>query len=128
MSGRCRCGSETDRVGSRYSRKDGTVVLRHECPECNRTRCARWRRNNPGRMYEIVRRSTLRQPHKQRARMAVHQAVMSGRLQRPFFCPVCSLTARVEAHHSDYSRPLDVLWMCRQCHARLHREPIINSE
>lgn len=28
---------------------------------------------------------------------------------------------RVEAHHSDYSKPLDVDWLCKEHHALWHR-------
>jgi hypothetical protein len=26
------------------------------------------------------------------------------------------------AHHSDYSKPLDIEWLCNSCHERLHAE------
>lgn len=28
----------------------------------------------------------------------------------------------VEAHHEDYSKPLEVIWLCRECHLELHKE------
>ncbi|WP_218650451.1 hypothetical protein [Brevundimonas sp. P7753] len=36
-------------------------------------------------------------------------------------CEVCSAT-RVDAHHDDYSRPLDVRWLCRAHHMEVHNE------
>lgn len=37
-------------------------------------------------------------------------------------CEDCGSTDRIEKHHEDYSRPLDVVFLCRTCHlARHHR-------
>jgi hypothetical protein len=29
---------------------------------------------------------------------------------------------KVHAHHEDYSRPLDVTWLCQKCHVQRHVE------
>lgn len=62
---------------------------------------------------------------KVRARSKVYVALASGRLEkRP--CEAVDRHGRfcrrtpVHAHHEDYSRPLDVVWLCRCCHARRH--------
>jgi hypothetical protein len=34
-------------------------------------------------------------------------------------CEVCGSTVSVEAHHEDYSRPLDVRWLCNYHHRRV---------
>jgi hypothetical protein len=52
------------------------------------------------------------------ARWAVHNAVKRGSLKRQP-CIVCS-SGEAEAHHSDYSKPLDVDWLCRKHHALWH--------
>jgi hypothetical protein len=34
-------------------------------------------------------------------------------------CFICG-NAKVEAHHPDYSRPLDVVWLCKKHHTEVH--------
>ena len=50
----------------------------------------------------------------------VRAAVKSGRLIRPDSCSGCGRRVEVHAHHDDYSKPLDVRWLCRRCHALEH--------
>jgi predicted DNA-binding transcriptional regulator AlpA len=52
------------------------------------------------------------------AHVAVAKAVSAGRLIRQP-CEWCG-NAKAEAHHSDYTKPLHVQWLCRSCHVRLH--------
>ena len=35
-------------------------------------------------------------------------------------CSTCKSTERIDGHHPDYDRPLDVIWLCRPCHVLLH--------
>jgi hypothetical protein len=60
-----------------------------------------------------------------RAAMAVCRAVKRGLLIRSDTCEQCgSVGRKIEAAHHDYSRPLDVRWLCKPCHARWdRREP-----
>lgn len=67
------------------------------------TRQAGWRRANP---------------LKYSAHLAVQRALATGRLQR-LPCEVCG-RARVDAHHDHYDRPLEVRWLCRSHHVKLH--------
>lgn len=54
-----------------------------------------------------------------RAHNIVEQAILNGLLvRRP--CEVCGVL-HVDAHHDDYSKPLEVRWLCRKHHLLHHR-------
>lgn len=59
-------------------------------------------------------------PEKNKARNAVANGLRDGKLKRGETCFFCSETEKLQAHHSDYSRPLDVYWLCPRCHGKLH--------
>lgn len=55
-----------------------------------------------------------------RMRYLVKCALRDGRLIRPDYCSQCKKMRSVVAHHDDYAKPLDVRWLCRQCHQNWH--------
>jgi ribosomal protein S27AE len=57
---------------------------------------------------------------RQRAHNAVHAAIKSGKLVRQS-CLRCE-HGKTIAHHEDYSKPLDVIWLCQPCHKTRHKE------
>jgi len=57
---------------------------------------------------------------KYRARRMVHDAIRRGLIQRQP-CAVCG-DPKSEGHHNDYSKPLDVIWLCRKHHREIHQE------
>lgn len=62
---------------------------------------------------------------KRKAHVLVGHALRAGRLvKQP--CERCGAAENIHAHHEDYSKPLDVNWLCVPCHAQRHRE--INEE
>ena len=64
-----------------------------------------------------------RYPERRAARVAVGNALRSGRMQRPATCSACGGVTRLHAHHDDCSRPLDVRWLCVPCHEVAHHGP-----
>ena len=67
----------------------------------------RWRQRNP-----IARTAHIR----------VGTARRQGKLMPcPCEWPGCRET-RVDAHHDDYSQPLEVTWLCRKHHKARHRQ------
>lgn len=61
-------------------------------------------------------------PIKYKAQTAVRNAVSNGLLVKPSLCESCSSSDNVlHGHHDDYSKPLDVRWLCPSCHTDWHR-------
>ena len=76
------------------------------------------------RFKEPKRKETLRamrerrDPVKRRAAYLTSNAIRDGRLIRQP-CEVCA-DPKVEAHHDDYTKPLEVRWLCREHHLEHH--------
>jgi hypothetical protein len=70
-----------------------------------------------------------RYPVKTAAKAAIKAALARGDLSRPDVCEECAERpepfangrSAIHAHHDDYSRPLDVRWLCQKCHNEHHR-------
>lgn len=76
--------------------------------------------------YKVSQQKSLKKyfsnhPERRAAQTALGNAVRDGRLT-PW--PVCALpecNAAPEAHHPDYSHPLDVVWLCGHHHKQAHK-------
>ena len=75
--------------------------------------------------YEDTKAYRLRWPEKYKARQAVCNAVRTGRLIKPESCETCGEVGRVEGHHDDYSKPLEVRWLCSPCHHQHHAMEVL---
>lgn len=104
----------------------GTKTTRgqyHICRACNLLHSKNYRKTKNGRkrVNEAVYRSMKKHQKRQNARANLNYHVRSGHIVRPDKCSVCLKKTKVEGHHKDYSKPLEVTWACRQCHADLHK-------
>lgn len=76
-----------------------------------------YRGGRSARPYQsYVKRYKTANPEKIQAHRAVEAALRKGTLVRPEFCDSCFLKRKIDAHHEDHSKPLDVQWLCRKCH------------
>lgn len=111
--------------------KDGRLG---KCKDCTKTDVKKHRQDNweTVRAYDRQRASqphrvaTRRKvtahyiaqfPHRKKANTAVGNALRSGKLKKQP-CWVCGCNA--VAHHPDYDRPLDVVWLCQAHHRQAH--------
>jgi len=50
------------------------------------------------------------------ARGQVSKALRSNKIKKPDLCQLCYEKRKLHAHHEDYKKPLEVLWICEHCH------------
>jgi hypothetical protein len=107
LLGKCKDCTKQD-VRENYKAKRTTISLyerqRNQTPERRAAKA------------DYQRMHRLRNPEKAAARNAIYNALRDGKIVRPEFCGNCGRTAKVQAHHTDYSKPLDVVWLCFDCH------------
>lgn len=95
-------------------------------------------------MHDVLKRRTVMRPKEQfgaenrffrggsteddHAQNMVEYAVRIGRLIRPDACEQCGKNGTfkdgrtaIQAHHSDYNKPLEVIWLCQKCHHEWHK-------
>ena len=61
---------------------------------------------------------------KLKANALLRQAVRRGEISKPDRCEKCGRRPHgeieLQGHHPDYSKPLEVRWLCNSCHGMMH--------
>lgn len=51
----------------------------------------------------------------------VLNALLKAGLVKPDKCEICKGLEDTQSHHPDYSNPFEFIWLCKRCHAFIHR-------
>ena len=120
-------------IGEFYlSKRDGH---RTRCKPCHREDCIEYSKNGYHAKYnreyysrpdikereKAYNREYVKRPHVKLRFFAsryVANAIKAGKLKREP-CAMCG-KEQVQAHHSDYSQPLMIVWLCLTCHRKIH--------
>lgn len=76
-------------------------------------------------MRESRDRWSLRNPEKRAAHVILGNAIKSGKVKKPTSCSKCMKFMRsriLHGHHFDYTKPLEVEWLCVYCHIDEHKD------
>jgi hypothetical protein len=101
------------------------------CKECAKARTTKRRRETnyaAQRKYESSEKGRSKRRAYTSANLSVFHAIRRGDLERKP-CEVCGAETS-EAHHPDYAKPLDVMWLCRSHHIQWHHDngPGLNAD
>jgi hypothetical protein len=139
LSKQCKICNLTKKLGEFYAHpasKDGHL---NKCKECHKAAVKVNYRSNKEyyqeyerkrfrckerkkKIAEYQRKRRAKNPEKYKARMMLNNSIRDGKSQKKP-CEFCGCKA-VEAHHHDYSKPLDVKWLCFICHRREHNQMV----
>lgn len=73
--------------------------------------------NRRAKHNQLTKNQRIKYPEKYKARTAVSNAIRDGRLTK-MSCCVCG-DVNSTAHHEDYSKPLEVVWVCSKHHKEI---------
>lgn len=126
---------------TKYNRSKKKSLCNKRYRETHREQCSKWslewqRKNREHvRKIERIRNSTLkgkiirkeiakRYAEKNRikrlAKDAVHNAIRAGKLNK-MPCVKCGIK-KAEGHHPNYTKPLEVIWLCKKHHKEIHKK------
>lgn len=115
-------GREVHAASSRKYYKQNRVQIQERQREYAKTPKGREVFANYGKRYK------LENPDKIKAQNDLNNAIRSGEIVRPKNCSECGKEGdthkhfTIHGHHADYSKPLEVVWLCRPCHVDEHRK------
>ena len=110
-------GCGRDLPESEFSWREKGVCRQNRCKSCSSA--------NPENAFETRLSTFEKNPTEYNAHKVTEAAIAAGVLKRPDKCSICGISGsvrRIEAHHDDYMKPLDVIWACTPCHKRLDGE------
>jgi hypothetical protein len=97
---------ENDRKYSRKYRED-----HQEWKKKSNKKCAE-------KMKELVKKYIKKNPDRIKAHTILNCAIKKGKINRQP-CFICN-KEKTDGHHIDYSKPLEVVWLCHSHHKKLH--------
>lgn len=74
-------------------------------------------KKNPEKIKEYSRRDREKHHIQHRARRKANYNI---KIPEGCMCVKCNERLAMERHHEDYSKPMEVLFLCRRCHSNIH--------
>lgn len=103
-------------------RKERDKNQTDEQKEKNRLKIKSYRERNKSKVKLYKEQFAKDFPEIVNAHRLVRNAIRRKEIFRPSQCSKCLKECKAEAHHEDYMKPLDIIWLCRSCHGKEHRK------
>lgn len=119
------CGKSFEALKYDYEHGNGkfcslscSVKYKHKIANQSEENNPNWKEGISKNNYHYKKIQKERYPEKIKARELVSRAIKSGKLTKQN-CVICG-DHNSHAHHEDYSKPLEVIWLCKKHHDEKH--------
>jgi len=86
-----------------------------------------WKGGISNENYRYKKIQLQRYPEKDRSGKLLRKAVKKGKIKKPNECEKCKDNGKLQGHHEDYTKPLEVIWLCKKCHNKIHYYQVIRK-
>lgn len=126
-----------------YHNKTTCDGLEYACKVCSKNVSKQWRENNPETVKNIKNKwknknkNKINGYHKKwRKSKKISYLLGDGARHKVMIAikkciitrmPCIKCGRKAQAHHEDYNKPLDVIWLCPKHHQELHRNKLLGN-
>lgn len=120
----CKTCGETKSISEFRKGIDGKgyTWVSKECKKCVLEKVKQYRKDNPEIRKKMFQNWLSNNQLKSSAHNELHKAQLSGKVKKSDSCEICKKeNVMIFGHHEDYSKPLDVIYVCGKCHSLIHK-------
>lgn len=71
--------------------------------------------------FKAVKKFRENNKEKRIAHSLINNKLRYNKIEKPAICTICNKKSEIiHGHHNDYTKPLEVVWCCPQCHKDIH--------
>ena len=118
---KCKTNKSKDKFHKDRGRSDGIAGICKKCKSAHykEVRKKTYLKNKETNEFHYSQPLKIRSKTKYECYNVFNKYLRKGAIKiRP--CRECGTWTDLDAHHDDYSKPLDVVWLCRRHHRLLH--------
>ena len=96
------------------------IAWNNNNPDKVKESSTKWKSNNNDKVYKYHKEWKINNKDKYLAQKKVQNRIHRGVIEKPDYCQMCGRECFIHGHHADYSKPLDIIWICPKCHYNIH--------
>ena len=105
---------------NKEKRTESSRIYRENHLEETMERCKKYRNKNKKKIKDQMKKKKDEDPRQNYSKGKISTSIRLNKIIRPDKCSNCRIGCKPDGHHPNYDNPLNVIWLCKKCHMRLH--------